>query len=101
MKGFKDLPGAFPGGLVVKTPCFCCRGHGFNLCLELRFPHAACTAKINKPINLKSSLRVTQSSSGALWFSALSKLLANAFGKKKITMEYFKYTQSIYIEIDR
>ena len=26
----KTATGDFPGGLVVKTPCFHCRRHGFN-----------------------------------------------------------------------
>ena len=37
----------FPGGPVVKTLCFHCRGHGFYPCSGNQDP-AFCTAKINK-----------------------------------------------------
>ena len=29
-RGKKEEEGDFPGSPVVKTPCFYCRGHGFN-----------------------------------------------------------------------
>ena len=32
--------GDFPGSLVVKTPCFQCRGHEFNPGQGTKMPHA-------------------------------------------------------------
>ena len=42
----------FPGHPVVKTPCFHCRGHGFDPWLGIMILHAACSAapqKTHKP----------------------------------------------------
>ena len=53
----------FPGGPVVKTPCFQCRGHMFNL-WSGKIPHAAwCSQKKKK----KSSLFSTSSPTFVIW----------------------------------
>ena len=48
---FKQRLEDVPGGPVVKTPYFHCRGHGFVLVEELRF-HVTCG--VAKKIKIKS-----------------------------------------------
>ena len=38
----------FPGGPVVRNPCFHCSRHSFSGCLGKTIPHAADAAKKNK-----------------------------------------------------
>ena len=47
-KGLKMRWGYFPGGSVVKTPCFHCRGHGFNPWSGTKIPHATAWLKKKK-----------------------------------------------------
>ena len=46
----------FPGGPVVKTLCFQCRGHGFDPCWGKNIPHAHATRLDQKHVEEKNRL---------------------------------------------
>ena len=74
-KSRAGVKGDFPGGPVVKTPCFQCRGHKFNPWLGNEDP-ACCAAwpQINKFFKRSVFKSVSSTAGGPEWESHLPRL---------------------------
>ena len=64
----------FPGGPVVETPCFYCRGHGFDPWLRTKIPHASPSSQ-KKTLIFSLPISSPHQSAMALTFAAFWQAL--------------------------